>query len=316
MHEVGWLREARDLLWDERQLVLSGPPGTGKTYLALKLAEFLGGGPGQVKLLQFHPSYSYKDFIEGFRPQEDPREVAFRLTAGPLRELADLASREGNRHIPHFLIIDEINRANLAKIFGELYFLLEYREQVRVPHLLRRRLRSAAQPVRHRHHEHRGPLDRPRRRGHAAALRLRRALPARGQPLSQWRPSRLNARYHQALHLVRAVLADASVQHAVGGLRVDGFLFDMNKLFEDFVTVALREACRARGHTARLQDPHHLDVAAAIRMKHGHRETGRAPPSLRQTAGQRLFPAGSRIATHSTWCVTGKRSKARSRRGV
>ncbi|GAA2341770.1 hypothetical protein GCM10010246_28670 [Streptomyces cuspidosporus] len=54
------------------------------------------------------------------------------------------------------------------------------------------------------------------------------------------------------------------------------------------------------------QDPHHLDVAAAIRMKHG----------LRQTAGQRLFPAGSRIATHSTWCVTGKRSKARSRRGV
>jgi 5-methylcytosine-specific restriction protein B len=53
--------------------------------------------------------------------------VAFRLTAGPLRELADLASRDGNRHIPHFLIIDEINRANRAKVFGELYFLLEYR---------------------------------------------------------------------------------------------------------------------------------------------------------------------------------------------
>ncbi|ALO96782.1 Putative restriction enzyme [Streptomyces hygroscopicus subsp. limoneus] len=131
VHDVGWLREARDLLWDERQLVLYGPPGTGKTYLALKLAEFLGGGPEQVKLVQFHPSYSYEDFFEGFRPQEDPhtREVAFRLTAGPLRELADLASREGNRHIPHFLIIDEINRANLAKVFGELYFLLEYRNK-------------------------------------------------------------------------------------------------------------------------------------------------------------------------------------------
>ncbi|MFC8074644.1 DUF4357 domain-containing protein [Streptomyces sp. NPDC057307] len=130
-HDPAWLREVRDLLWDERQLVMYGPPGTGKTFLALKLAEFLGGGPEQVKLVQFHPSYSYEDFFEGFRPQEDPksREVAFRLTAGPLRELADLASREGNRHIPHFLIIDEINRANLAKVFGELYFLLEYRNK-------------------------------------------------------------------------------------------------------------------------------------------------------------------------------------------
>ncbi len=131
VHDTGFLREVRDLLWDERQLVLYGPPGTGKTYLALKLAEFLGGGPEQVKLVQFHPSYAYEDFFEGFRPQEDPetREVAFRLTAGPLRELADLASREGNRHVPHFLIIDEINRANLAKVFGELYFLLEYRNR-------------------------------------------------------------------------------------------------------------------------------------------------------------------------------------------
>ncbi|MEU6885370.1 DUF4357 domain-containing protein [Streptomyces viridosporus] len=131
VHDAAWLEEVRDLIWDERQLVLYGPPGTGKTHLALKLAEFLGGGPEQVKLVQFHPSYSYEDFFEGFRPQEDPetREVAFRLTAGPLRELADLASREGNRHIPHFLIIDEINRANLAKVFGELYFLLEYRNK-------------------------------------------------------------------------------------------------------------------------------------------------------------------------------------------
>ncbi|WP_435887326.1 AAA family ATPase [Streptomyces griseoluteus] len=129
VHDRGWLDEMRELLIDERQLVLYGPPGTGKTYLAMKLAEYLGGGPEQVKIVQFHPSYAYEDFFEGFRPVEDPetREVAFRLTAGPLRELADLASRDGNRHIPHFLIIDEINRANLAKVFGELYFLLEYR---------------------------------------------------------------------------------------------------------------------------------------------------------------------------------------------
>ncbi|MBW8483941.1 DUF4357 domain-containing protein [Actinomadura parmotrematis] len=129
VHDAAWLRELRDLLWDDRQMVLYGPPGTGKTYLALKLAEFLSGDPSRVKLVQFHPSYSYEDFFEGFRPQEDPEthEVALRITAGPLRELADLADREGSRHIPHFLIIDEINRANLAKVFGELYFLLEYR---------------------------------------------------------------------------------------------------------------------------------------------------------------------------------------------
>ncbi|MCK1819216.1 DUF4357 domain-containing protein [Streptomyces sp. XM83C] len=131
VHDKGWLEEVRHHLVEDRQIVLYGPPGTGKTYLAMKLAEYFGGGPEQVKIVQFHPSYAYEDFFEGFRPVEDPetREVAFRLTAGPLRELADLASREGNQHVPYFLIIDEINRANLAKVFGELYFLLEYRER-------------------------------------------------------------------------------------------------------------------------------------------------------------------------------------------
>ncbi|MEU0270861.1 restriction endonuclease [Streptomyces sp. NPDC006307] len=92
-------------------------------------------------------------------------------------------------------------------------------------------------------------------------------LLVRGQPPPKWQPTRLNSRYHHALRLAEAVLDETSVEHAVGGLRVDGFLFDMNKLFEDFVTVALREACRAHGQSARLQDPHHLDEAAAIRMR-------------------------------------------------
>ncbi|KQX43900.1 restriction endonuclease [Streptomyces sp. Root63] len=107
------------------------------------------------------------------------------------------------------------------------------------------------------------------RRGllHQRARLADAALLVRGQPLPKWQPTRLNARYHHALRLARVVLDGTSVEHAVGGLRVDGFLFDMNKLFEDYVTVALREACRARGHMARLQDPHHLDEAAAIRMK-------------------------------------------------
>ncbi|WP_408059160.1 McrC family protein [Streptomyces erythrochromogenes] len=107
-----------------------------------------------------------------------------------------------------------------------------------------------------------------RRRLHHQRARLAdAAVLVRGQPLPKWQPTRLNARYHQALHLARVVLDGASAEHAAGGLRVDGFLFDMNKLFEDFVTVALREACRSRGLVARLQEPHHLDEAAAIRMK-------------------------------------------------
>ncbi|WP_405754010.1 McrC family protein [Streptomyces sp. NBC_01411] len=89
----------------------------------------------------------------------------------------------------------------------------------------------------------------------------------RGRKLPEWHPNRLNSRYHQALRLARIVLDGASAEHAPGEVRINGFLFDMNTLFEDFVTTALREALRGTSRTARLQDPHHLDVADAIRMK-------------------------------------------------
>ncbi|MGW7568958.1 McrC family protein [Streptomyces tendae] len=89
----------------------------------------------------------------------------------------------------------------------------------------------------------------------------------RGQELPGWRPTRLNARYHHALRIAEVCLRGASAEHSPGGLRIDGFLFDMNQLFEDFVTVALREAVRGGGRTSRLQDSHHLDEASAIRMR-------------------------------------------------
>ena len=122
---TAWLQECVDLLHDRPQLVFYGPPGTGKTWIARKLAEHLAGA-GVVKLVQFHPAYSYEDFFEGYRPRSGrDGQVGFELTAGPFRKLVD-AARE-NPDLPHVLIIDEMNRANLARVFGELYFLLEYR---------------------------------------------------------------------------------------------------------------------------------------------------------------------------------------------
>lgn len=123
-----WLDELIELLEEKRQIVLYGPPGTGKTYLAQALAEHLAGGVGTFEIVQFHPSFTYEDFFEGYRPVlGGAGRVDFAIKSGPLRRIADAAAAASS--IPHVLIIDEINRANLAKVFGELYFLLEYREQ-------------------------------------------------------------------------------------------------------------------------------------------------------------------------------------------
>ena len=116
-----------DLLWERKQVIFYGPPGTGKTYLASKLARHLTED-GAVKLVQFHPSYTYEDFFEGFRPEPGGSgTLTFKLRAGPFRDFAEVAA--DNPSTAYILIIDEINRANLAKVFGELYFLLEYRDQ-------------------------------------------------------------------------------------------------------------------------------------------------------------------------------------------
>lgn len=126
------LQEIIDLLQSRQQVVLYGPPGTGKTYLAQRLAAHLVGrdNPSRAQLVQFHPSYAYEDFVEGFRPDvSDTGQATFRLVAGPLRDIASAANSEVNRGAPFVLIIDEMNRANLAKVFGELYFLLEYRDE-------------------------------------------------------------------------------------------------------------------------------------------------------------------------------------------
>ncbi len=124
---VEFLREIDTLLKDKKQVIFQGPPGTGKTYVAQKLANCLAGSKDRVTLVQFHPSYAYEDFVQGFRPvQTGNGQAGFELRDGPLRRAAERARNEPNAD--YFLVIDEINRGNLAKVFGELYFLLEYRD--------------------------------------------------------------------------------------------------------------------------------------------------------------------------------------------
>ena len=122
-----WLKETRDLLQDRKQMILQGPPGTGKTHLARQLALFLAKDNDKVTTVQFHPVTSYEDFVQGLRPNpEDPSR--FHVHPGPLLKAAKQAADDSPDQY-HVLIVDEINRANLPAVFGELYFLLEYRDE-------------------------------------------------------------------------------------------------------------------------------------------------------------------------------------------
>ena len=122
-----WLEEVIELLHDKHQVIFYGPPGTGKTYVAREIQRFLAPDPLDRMTVQFHPSYSYEDFVEGYRPVGgvDGQPPSFQIRRGPLLELAERAEETGS---PAIMLIDEINRGNLAKIFGELYYLLEYRD--------------------------------------------------------------------------------------------------------------------------------------------------------------------------------------------
>ena len=139
---------------EPRNLIFHGAPGTGKTYNVLRAcAELINGGPvdgeplkwlnenadGRFSMVQFHPSYDYTDFVEGLRPHTtDDGNVGFELMPGEFMSLcgraraaATQAALDSKPAPQYYMLIDEINRGDISKIFGELFFLLDpgYRGQ-------------------------------------------------------------------------------------------------------------------------------------------------------------------------------------------
>ncbi|WP_206198248.1 AAA family ATPase [Faecalicoccus pleomorphus] len=110
-----------DLLNTKYNVILQGPPGTGKTFAAKRIAYSIMGqkDTSRVAFVQFHQSYSYEDFIQGYRPSKD----GFELVNGCFYRFCKEAEEDNERL--YFFIIDEINRGNLSKIFGELMMLIE-----------------------------------------------------------------------------------------------------------------------------------------------------------------------------------------------
>lgn len=112
----------RNLLLAKKNIILQGAPGVGKTFAAKRLAYSIIGKEDKtlVEMVQFHQNYSYEDFIMGYKPTEDG---GFTLRNGIFYEFCKRAKKQQDKR--HFFIIDEINRGNLSKIFGELLMLIE-----------------------------------------------------------------------------------------------------------------------------------------------------------------------------------------------
>lgn len=118
------LKELKGLLLRKRNLILQGAPGTGKTFAAKRLAYTIMGQKDDMRIqsVQFHQSTSYDEFVYGYRPNDDG--VGFRAVPGIFTQFVQKAKVDQDR--PYFFIIDEINRANISKVFGELLSTIEF----------------------------------------------------------------------------------------------------------------------------------------------------------------------------------------------
>lgn len=147
------IKNSQELLeTGNKAIILYGPPGTGKTYTAKELVRSVLGVDKEEKLedykldereikdkgawtlVQFHPNYTYEDFIGGISPQLNNSNLSYTLKEGIFKKLCDTAAKEENKDKKFIIIIDEINRADLSSVFGELMYALEYRgEKVSIP---------------------------------------------------------------------------------------------------------------------------------------------------------------------------------------
>lgn len=123
-----------ELIRMKKNVILQGAPGVGKTFAAKRLAYSMMGCKDQdrVMMVQFHQSYTYEDFIEGFRPSSTGS--GFEIKKGSFYNFCKRAADDLDNE--YFFIIDEINRGNLSKIFGELFMLIESDKRGDVLHLL------------------------------------------------------------------------------------------------------------------------------------------------------------------------------------
>lgn len=124
--EERFFKELYEITHRKNNVILYGPPGTGKTYLSQKYLDWVEKTyEGEIKrsICTFHPSFSYEDFIEGYKPQSNSGKVSFTLQDGIFKSICKEAI--DNKNIDYYLIIDEINRGNIEKIFGEMITLIE-----------------------------------------------------------------------------------------------------------------------------------------------------------------------------------------------
>ncbi len=130
---ISAIDEIERLLRERGQMIFYGPPGTGKTWVALRIAHYLSGGDDdRCEIVQFHPSYSYEDFIEGIRPQvvetcEGHSDVTYPVVPGAFMSFCERARAAPESTF--VFVIDEINRAHVSSVFGELMLALEYRDR-------------------------------------------------------------------------------------------------------------------------------------------------------------------------------------------
>jgi len=127
------LEDLLEIIDERQQVIFEGPPGGGKTFIADKVGRYLtqneleGSPDHRFVTIQFHQSYGYEDFIQGIRPRTDENgQLVYEVRDGVFKTLCDTAALEPNRKF--VILVDEINRGDISRIFGELLLLLEYRD--------------------------------------------------------------------------------------------------------------------------------------------------------------------------------------------